>query len=127
MTSVTSRDVLRRYQRPRHEPLEGLEGDAYLNKKAEHCKECYAWMFFSWLKDRNYDRDDHAQMASRELVARIRGSIRSALRIFPKRDPLSLKAEAARDLDPWRRNRAHGGAAVERPASGFPPGGANFN
>ncbi len=59
---------------PRHEPLEGLQGEAYLNKKAEHCAECYAWRFFAWLRDKNYRIVlTMPEMASRELVARIKG------------------------------------------------------
>ncbi len=57
-----------------HKPLEAYSGEEYLRRKAVHCKDCYAWMFLSWLKERNWrillTQD---QMSSKELVARLKG------------------------------------------------------
>jgi hypothetical protein len=59
---------------PRHKALESYEGDVYLTEKAVHCKDCYAWMFLNWLKDRNWRIVLTApEMSSKELVARIKG------------------------------------------------------
>lgn len=58
----------------RHAPLEAYTGDEYLRRKADHCRECYAWMFLNWLKDRNWRIVMTApEMSSKELVARIKG------------------------------------------------------
>lgn len=58
----------------RHKALEAYTGEEYLARKAEHCKDCSAWKFFIWLKDRNWRIVLAApQMSSKELVARIKG------------------------------------------------------
>ncbi len=59
----------------RHKPLESLEGEGYLKQKSVHCKDCYAWMFFDWLKDRNWRivLTTIPEMSSKELAARIKG------------------------------------------------------
>ncbi len=58
----------------RHADLEGLYGDAYLEKKIEHCKDCYAWRFLTWLNERGY-RIVHTlpEISAREMAARIKG------------------------------------------------------
>lgn len=58
----------------RHKPLEPMEGEAYLAKKKEHCKDCYAWMFLRWLDDKGY-RVIYTlpEISAKELAARIRG------------------------------------------------------
>ena len=58
----------------RHTPLGAYQGEEYLAKKAVHCKECYAWMFFQWLKERNYRTIlTVPEMSSKELAARLKG------------------------------------------------------
>jgi len=58
----------------KHKPLEAFDGDEYMKQKAVHCRECYAWMFLGWLKDRNWRIVLTApEMSSRELAARIKG------------------------------------------------------
>lgn len=59
---------------PRHKELESLQGDAYLEKKRDLCRECYAWRFFIWL-----DRHDYKiimtrpKISTKELSARLKG------------------------------------------------------
>ncbi|MDD3719490.1 MAG: hypothetical protein PHP28_12605 [Actinomycetota bacterium] len=61
-------------QCPRHKDLESLEGDAYLEKKREHCKDCTAWEFFIWLDKRGYRIIKVLdQISAKELAARIKG------------------------------------------------------
>ncbi|MDD5712463.1 MAG: hypothetical protein PHY31_06880 [Smithellaceae bacterium] len=58
----------------RHGVLEGYTGAAYLKKKAVHCKECSAWQFFTWLKDRDYRIVlTVPEISSKELAARLKG------------------------------------------------------
>ena len=58
----------------KHKDLEGLDGEAYLEKKRVHCKDCSGWIFFNWAKDNKW-RIVHTlpQMSNKELAARIRG------------------------------------------------------
>lgn len=58
----------------RHVPLEELKGNEYLEKKAEHCKDCNAWVFLNWLKDNGYRIVKTVpEISSKELAARIKG------------------------------------------------------
>ncbi|MBN2159171.1 MAG: hypothetical protein JW807_07230 [Spirochaetes bacterium] len=58
----------------RHAPLEGLKGEAYLQKKAVHCKDCYAWKFLNWMKDNGWRIVlTVPEISSKELAARIKG------------------------------------------------------
>ena len=59
---------------PNHEALEGFDGDDYLAKKAIHCKECFAWIFFNWMKEHNWKIvKTIPEMSAREIAARIKG------------------------------------------------------
>ncbi len=59
---------------PRHKALEGLNGESYLKKKREHCKECCAWKFFIWMQAHNWKIIQTApELTARELAAHIRG------------------------------------------------------
>jgi len=59
---------------PQHAPLEGLSGDAYLEKKAMHCKECYAWKFLNWTKDNGWRIVmTMPEISSKQLAAMIKG------------------------------------------------------
>ncbi|GEM_PF-241100 len=59
---------------PHHKALEGLAGDAYLNKKILYCKECFAWKFFNWTKDHNWKIVMAVpEMSAKELAAHIKG------------------------------------------------------
>ncbi len=40
--------------RERHKPLDAYEGNEHLEKKAWHCKQCYAWISLNWLRERRY-------------------------------------------------------------------------
>jgi len=64
----------RSIQCERHAPLETLTGEAYLEKKAVHCKDCYAWKFLNWTKDKGW-RIIYTmpEISSKELAARIKG------------------------------------------------------
>jgi hypothetical protein len=59
---------------PKHKALEGLSGNTYLRKKHVHCKDCEAWKFFNWSKEKTF-RIVHSlpQMSNKELAARLRG------------------------------------------------------
>jgi hypothetical protein len=59
---------------PQHAALEGLEGNAYLEKKKVHCKDCYAWRFFMWLQDRKW-RIVYTmpEISNKKLAAMIKG------------------------------------------------------
>jgi hypothetical protein len=58
----------------RHVPLESLSGDAYLAKKAVHCKDCYAWKFLNWTKEKGWRIVfTMPEISSKELAARIKG------------------------------------------------------
>ncbi|RLB00913.1 MAG: hypothetical protein DRG37_01255 [Deltaproteobacteria bacterium] len=57
-----------------HKALEGLQGEEYLRKKAEYCKDCYAWKFYTWLKENGWKVVKIApEMSTKELAARIKG------------------------------------------------------
>lgn len=59
---------------PLHKELESLEGDAYLEKKKSHCKDCYAWMLLSWLEAHRYRIiQTLPQVAAKDLAAMIKG------------------------------------------------------
>jgi hypothetical protein len=61
-------------QCPRHKELEGLEGDAYLEKKKVVCEDCRAWQFFLWLDKHGYRIVKAVdEMPAKELAARIKG------------------------------------------------------
>ncbi|MCU0577117.1 MAG: hypothetical protein MUD15_09875 [Desulfobacterota bacterium] len=59
---------------PRHKDLESLSGDAYLEKKKVHCRECYAWQLLTWLEGHHY-RIVHTypQVSAKDLAAMIKG------------------------------------------------------
>ena len=59
---------------PRHKDLESLEGEAYLEKKRVHCKECYAWQFLIWLEKHEYRIVlTMPEISAKELSARLKG------------------------------------------------------
>jgi hypothetical protein len=64
---------------PRHKDLESLEGEAYLEKKKVHCRECYAWQFLIWLDQHDYrvimtlPEISAQKISARELSARLKG------------------------------------------------------
>ncbi len=59
---------------PKHKALEGISGNAYIEKKKIHCKDCYAWLFFTWMKDNKW-RIVHTlpQLSNKQLAAMIKG------------------------------------------------------
>ena len=58
----------------RHASLEKLAGDAYLKKKAKHCKDCYAWKFLDWTKEKGWRIVlTMPEISSKELAAHIKG------------------------------------------------------
>ncbi|MBP7584135.1 MAG: hypothetical protein KBA61_08895 [Spirochaetes bacterium] len=59
---------------PKHAALEGLDGDAYIERKKVHCKDCYAWQFFTWMKDNKW-RIVHTmpEISNKQLAAMIKG------------------------------------------------------
>lgn len=59
---------------PKHKDLDGLDGNAYVEKKEKHCKECYAWVFINWAK-KNKFRIVHTwpQVSNKQLAAMIKG------------------------------------------------------
>jgi len=59
---------------PRHAALEGLEGNAYFERKNNHCGDCFAWQFFMWLRDNKW-RIVHTlpEISNRQLAAMIKG------------------------------------------------------
>jgi hypothetical protein len=59
---------------PHHKELESLEGEAYLEKKKNHCRECLAWQFFLWLNKHDYRIVmTLPEISARELSARLKG------------------------------------------------------
>jgi len=59
---------------PKHKAIEGLDENAYIERKKEQCKKCEAWQFFIWSKEKYYHIVKTApQMSNKELAARIRG------------------------------------------------------
>jgi hypothetical protein len=59
---------------PRHKELESLEGDAYLEKKKFHCRECFAWQFLIWLEQHDYRViQTLPEISAKELSARLKG------------------------------------------------------
>lgn len=61
-------------QCPRHKDLESLEGDAYIEKKKIHCKECFAWRFLLWLDKNGYRiLSSIDEISAKELAARLKG------------------------------------------------------
>jgi hypothetical protein len=59
---------------PRHRDLESLEDEAYLEKKKDHCKDCYAWQFLIWLDNHDYRiLQTLPEISSKKLAAMIRG------------------------------------------------------
>ncbi len=58
----------------RHGDLDGLGDNAYLARKSEICKDCYAWKLFNWLKDRHWKIVlTVEEISAIELAARIKG------------------------------------------------------
>ena len=59
---------------PKHKDLEGLAGNAYMDKKKVHCKDCYAWIFINWAKDKQW-RIVHTwpEVSNKQLAAMIKG------------------------------------------------------
>jgi phage FluMu protein Com len=59
---------------PQHKVLEGLEGNAYIEKKQVHCKDCYAWLFFTWMKDNKWRIiRTQPELSNKQLAAMIKG------------------------------------------------------
>jgi len=59
---------------PKHQALEGLDGNAYIEKKQEHCKDCCAWLFFNWLKDNKWHIvHTTPELTNKQLAAMIKG------------------------------------------------------
>jgi hypothetical protein len=59
---------------PRHKDLESLEGEAYLEKKKVHCRECYAWQFLSWLDKHDYRIVlTQPEVSAKDLAAMLKG------------------------------------------------------
>jgi hypothetical protein len=59
---------------PKHKALKGLEGKAYIEKKQAHCKDCYAWLFFTWTKNKNFRIvQTLPEMSNKQLAAYIKG------------------------------------------------------
>ena len=59
---------------PRHKDLELLEGEAYLEKKKDHCRDCYAWRFLIWLEKHHYKVImTQPEFSTKELSARLKG------------------------------------------------------
>jgi len=57
-----------------HKPLEQFSDDEYLEKKALFCKDCYAWKFYLWLKDKNWKVvRTIPEMSIQEIAAHLRG------------------------------------------------------
>lgn len=58
----------------KHNALDGLKGAAYIEKKKVLCKDCYAWRFFTWMKDNQW-RIVHTlpEMSNKQLAAMIKG------------------------------------------------------
>ncbi|MEW6441695.1 MAG: hypothetical protein AB1640_12240 [bacterium] len=61
-------------QCPHHKVLEAVAWDEYLAKKRDHCKDCYAWKFFLWLKEKDWRiLRPIPDISSKELAARLKG------------------------------------------------------
>jgi len=59
---------------PRHNELESLEGDAYLEKKRNFCSDCCAWQFLIWLDQHEYRiLLTKSEISAKELSARLKG------------------------------------------------------
>jgi hypothetical protein len=59
---------------PQHEALNGLDGSAYMEKKQVHCKDCYAWLFFNWMKDKKWRIVlTQPELSNKQLAAMIKG------------------------------------------------------
>jgi hypothetical protein len=57
-----------------HKALEDLQGDEYTRKKMEFCRDCYAWRFYTWLRENKWRIVQAVpDMSSKELAARIKG------------------------------------------------------
>lgn len=57
-----------------HKALEQYSGDEYFKQKALLCADCYAWKFFTWLRDHKYRIvQTLPEISARELAARIKG------------------------------------------------------
>ena len=59
---------------PQHKAIEGLEGTAYIEKKKVHCKDCYAWLFFNWMKNNKWRIVlTQPELSNKQLAAMIKG------------------------------------------------------
>lgn len=59
---------------PRHKDLESVEGDAYLERKKDHCQDCTAWKFFLWLERGGFRIiKTFDEIPAKELAARLKG------------------------------------------------------
>jgi hypothetical protein len=59
---------------PQHKALEELEGKTYAEKKRVHCKDCYAWRFFNWMKDNKWRIVRiQPEMSNKRIAAMIKG------------------------------------------------------
>lgn len=59
---------------PRHRELAALEGEAYLEKKRELCRDCLAWRFFRWLEEHDFRViRTFEEIPAKELAARLKG------------------------------------------------------
>jgi hypothetical protein len=59
---------------PKHKALAGLEGKDYIKKKKVHCKDCYAWIFFMWMKDSKWRIvRTQPELSNKQLAAMIKG------------------------------------------------------
>ena len=59
---------------PQHKVIEGFEGNAYMEKKQVHCKDCYAWLFFTWMKDNKWRIiRTQPELSNKQLAAMIKG------------------------------------------------------
>ena len=59
---------------PRHKELESLEGEAYLERKKVHCRDCYAWQLLNWLEDHRYRIvQTYPEVSAKQLAAMIKG------------------------------------------------------
>jgi hypothetical protein len=57
-----------------HKALENFTENEYIQKKTVYCKDCYAWQFYSWLKDNNWRVvRTTPEMPAKELAAHIKG------------------------------------------------------
>jgi hypothetical protein len=59
---------------PQHEALDGLTGNAYIERKQVHCKDCFAWRFFIWAKDHKWRIvQTQPEISNKQLAAMIKG------------------------------------------------------